>query len=451
MQLVRCGTRKLETDLCQNAQNVIAGTRLAFCHQETDFLIIYNESDVILFSRQQQGLIKKQIHTMNLPKNISFPMMIYQSNILFCMCLSDNNECLLLIKNLNDENGLCQPWKKKWLIKDCDGNRLVHKQNINVNAFTLCIANDKVIDTNKIDFFGIFYDKFSGCHHVYEQFNIQNLERNIFNDEDNYGNMSNHEANDYQSLEEGYKINEYYQSFEEARLLNIEQLNSYLYFRGGSKRIYKISKGDNAHITQITYPDFPHDDNWLSNDNDFPHDDNNDFPQKKQNCNTMQLWDQYKHGIFFDSNQYKDDEFDLYERPLNKDNTKIIAIETSCGIILIEIDLFYGIFLLSIVVNNEHDNILFHSHYEFDAKNSVTVQYAWKSGEYIKFIYCPGNFHCINKIFIWKISIYDLIPNCLLWKLQKIHFVLLQNMLSVNYSFPRELIDLLCEYLNPVM
>ena len=93
MQLVRCGTRKLETDLCQNAQNVIAGTRLAFCHQETDFLIIYNESDVILFSRQKQGLIKKQIHTMNLPKNISFPMMIYQSNILFCMCLSDNNEC----------------------------------------------------------------------------------------------------------------------------------------------------------------------------------------------------------------------------------------------------------------------------------------------------------------------------------------------------------------------
>ena len=77
------------------------------------------------------------------------------------------------------------------------------------------------------------------------------------------------------------------------------------------------------------------------------------------------------------------------------------------------------------------------------------MDYAWKSGDYIKFIYYK-NFFGSENTFISQISIYDLIPKQLLWKLQQKDFLAAQDLLSVKYSFPHELIDLLCEYLNPL-
>ena len=438
MPVISCGTKELEINFLDNKQYYFGRSIIGFCHKETDYIIIYNENNVILFETKDFIQYTKNISAINWPiqatddyGNVYHPVIQFENNILFCVCLSETNDCLLLIKNLNNVNGLYKPWQVKYMQNE-KGQHLIHRRNINIFALTLCIA--KVGETDEISFRCIYYDKFRKSHHSYtssslitsrfhenyENFIIKNLQTNIFNDEDiyNYSNATNN-----------MNLNNY-RSEENAHLLSIEKLDCYLYIRGGCKTIYKISTQNAFDIQRIVFP----------NDND-NNDNNNNNNTKKMKLNVIKLCDHWINNVNHKITQ-------IYTRPLHKKHTSIIPIKTSSGIVLIEMDLLHQNLLFFIFNNNNNNNnIMFHAHYK--CYNDTVMDYAWKSGEYIKLIHyktLPND----NNTFIAQISLYDLIPKKLLWKLQTKNFILLQNFLSVKYSFPHELIDLLCQYLNPL-
>ena len=441
MPVFRTGVRKLRIDCITNNLKKFDNFNIfAFCHEKTDWIMMYNDKYITLHKRIQDENNTKQfieinIQELNWPKNvinwfIFHPRIHFSKGILFSLCtITCNNQCIILLKNLiNDKNALFKPWQIKYLYND-KNEPLTH---INVCALTLCIAEVK---EDEIHFIAIYYDNIKKYHEMYKLNCILASNKQICN------RINNYEAKNIFNKED---INDSILMSKNAYLINIYKLNYYLLITGGSRTIYKLCKQNVNNVEQIVFAHFPQ----LTQFN-YWHFSVGNEQQKKRKINELPLWNRYKNYEIWDDMHLSHGECTgtkcpfAYTRGLSKNRTKIVYIETSGGIILIEIDLSFHNFVF-IVFDDDENEIIFHAYY--NSTNNKTIDYAWKSGDFIKFIY---NFQ--NQTIIEEICVYDLIPNILLWTLQKNHFLVLQNFLSIKYSFASDLIYLLCEYLNPLL